>query len=147
MNTKNRLYPSQPETRQKRAAKAKQIATDGENLAARFLQEKSLKILARNYRGRRAGEIDIIALDEGGVLVFVEVKTRSIEKQIYGIPELGFEAVGYIKRRKIIAASQIYMQEACQASFTRWRYDVLVIEIQNSQSEEYSISHVENAFQ
>lgn len=146
MNTKNRLYPSQAETRQKRAAKAKQIATEGENLAAKFLQENGFKLLSRNYRAGRIGEIDIIALDSEGVLVFVEVKTRTIEEKIFGIPELGFEAVGYIKQRKILASSLIYLEKSCQADFTRWRYDVLVIEIRNEGEKNYSVSHIQNAF-
>lgn len=45
----------------------------GENLACRLLKEKNYDILCRNYKVK-SGEIDIVARD-GGVLVFVEVKT------------------------------------------------------------------------
>lgn len=146
MNGKNRLYRSQVETRQNRSAKAKQIATDGEKIAARFLEEKSFQILERNFRASRIGEIDIVALDPEGILVFVEVKTRSVEKQIYGIQECGFEAVGYIKQRKILASSEMYMQKFCALNFVRWRYDVLVVQIHPNNGEAPSIWHVENAF-
>ena len=47
----------------------------GEKLAARYLRKKGYRILAKNYR-TRYGEIDIVARD-GGVLCFVEVKTRT----------------------------------------------------------------------
>jgi putative endonuclease len=43
-----------------------------EALAAQFLQERGLDIIARNYRCR-GGEIDLIARD-GSTLVFVEPK-------------------------------------------------------------------------
>jgi putative endonuclease len=51
------------------------IGRQGEDLAARFLEEKGMELLARNFRSRR-GEIDLIALD-GDTLVFAEVKTWS----------------------------------------------------------------------
>ncbi len=43
-------------------------------MAARFLADRGLEILARNLRSR-LGEIDLVARD-GATLVFVEVKTR-----------------------------------------------------------------------
>ncbi|MFD7239806.1 YraN family protein [Streptomyces syringium] len=46
----------------------------GENLAARRLTEAGIVILERNWRCR-AGEIDVVALD-AGALVMCEVKTR-----------------------------------------------------------------------
>ena len=49
------------------------IGESGEALAARFLREAGLEIIAVNY-WTKAGEIDIIA-KEGETLVFVEVKT------------------------------------------------------------------------
>lgn len=146
MNAKSRLYPSQVETRQQRSQKAKQIATDGENFAARYLEEKGLRILTRNYRAGRLGEIDIIAIDPDEVLVFAEVKTRSIAKPAFGIPELGYEAVGYIKQKKIIAVSQVYLQKTAELNFSRWRYDVLVVEVQDTLNPTCNISHVPDAF-
>lgn len=47
----------------------------GEELAARWLEGHGWNVLARNWRGT-SGELDIVALD-GGVLVGVEVKTRT----------------------------------------------------------------------
>ena len=46
-----------------------------EELCARVLQGAGLRLLARNWRCRH-GEIDLIA-DEGGTLVFAEVRMRS----------------------------------------------------------------------
>jgi putative endonuclease len=53
----------------------------GEALAQRHLEARGLRILARNYRvargrSRPGGEIDIVALEPDGTLVFVEVRVR-----------------------------------------------------------------------
>ena len=48
----------------------------GENLAARHLRRHGFKVLYRNFRAPRGGEVDIVCRD-GDELVFVEVKTRS----------------------------------------------------------------------
>ncbi|GAA4780144.1 MULTISPECIES: YraN family protein [Streptomyces] len=47
----------------------------GEELAARLLVRSGMRLLARNWRCGRTGEIDIVAGD-GGALVVCEVKTR-----------------------------------------------------------------------
>jgi putative endonuclease len=48
----------------------------GEQLAVDHLQRAGLRIVARNWRCRY-GELDVIADDGSGTVVFVEVKTRS----------------------------------------------------------------------
>ncbi|OGQ96149.1 MAG: YraN family protein [Deltaproteobacteria bacterium RIFOXYD12_FULL_57_12] len=50
------------------------LGKQGEDLAVAYLQRLGYRILARNYR-TRLGEIDVIA-DDGGTLVFIEVKSR-----------------------------------------------------------------------
>ncbi|MEU8760931.1 YraN family protein [Streptomyces sp. NPDC048659] len=47
----------------------------GEELAARRLSDTGLRVLARNWRCGRTGEIDIVAR-QGDTLVVCEVKTR-----------------------------------------------------------------------
>src|SRR5574338_1008529 len=51
-----------------------QLGREGESLAERFLRSRGYQIVARNVRSP-SGELDLIA-DDGGVLVFVEVKAR-----------------------------------------------------------------------
>ena len=48
---------------------------EGERAAVRFLKRRGYRIVASNYR-TKLGEIDLIA-DDGGTLVFVEVKWRA----------------------------------------------------------------------
>src|ERR1700740_2293120 len=67
----------------------------GEKLARRFLRRNGYKILYRNFRGRRGGEIDIVCRDRD-TLVFVEVKTRGGEE--FGRP---VEAIAVDQRNRI----------------------------------------------
>lgn len=48
----------------------------GEQIAVRHLESLGLRIVQRNWRCRY-GELDVIAADESGKVVFVEVKTRT----------------------------------------------------------------------
>lgn len=47
-----------------------------EQAVAGWLEAKGWRILARRYRSRAGGEVDLIGLDTGGVLVAVEVRAR-----------------------------------------------------------------------
>lgn len=76
----------------------------GENLACYYLRKQGYKILARNFRCRRYGEIDIIAAKDE-VLAFIEVKTRN--STLYGQP---MEAVTTTKQQKIYRCAQYFMQ-------------------------------------
>lgn len=76
----------------------------GENAACAYLQRQGYRILARNFRYRRYGEIDIVA-SKAGVLSFIEVKTRYSQR--YGAPA---EAVTLTKQRKIYRCAEYYLQ-------------------------------------
>lgn len=77
----------------------------GERLAVRYLSERGLQILDRNWRCVR-GEIDIVALDER-CLAFVEVKTRTTEA--FGAP---FEAVTRVKLARLRLLSVMWREAA-----------------------------------
>ena len=55
---------------------AAQLGIHGEELAAQFLIDRGLQILDRNWRIKE-GELDIVAKSLDGIIVFVEVKTRT----------------------------------------------------------------------
>lgn len=74
----------------------------GEDLAAEFLTKRGFKILARNWKSPRWGELDVVAEDKN-TLVFVEVKTRSVGS--LGKP---FEAVNYYKIKSLLKTAQNY---------------------------------------
>lgn len=73
-------------------------------MACKYLRAKGYSIVARNFRCRRYGEIDVIA-SKAGVLSFIEVKTRSSQR--YGRPA---EAVNLMKQRKIYRCAEYYLQ-------------------------------------
>ena len=52
------------------------IGALGEDFVAKYLVSRNYEILDRNWRIRE-GEIDLVAISEHGVVVFVEVKTRT----------------------------------------------------------------------
>ncbi len=69
--TPTKTAPQDPE-RPTRSA----LGALGESLAAEYLEECGYRILARNWRDGRRGELDLIVRD-GDCAVAVEVKTRS----------------------------------------------------------------------
>ncbi len=55
-----------------------ELGKSGEALIAEYLSKKGYLIIDRNWR-IKGGEIDLIASSPDGVIIFVEVKTRSSE--------------------------------------------------------------------
>ena len=92
----------------------------GEEAAVRFLEEKGMEIIEKNFRSRR-GEVDIIALD-GETLAFVEVKTWSV----YGIDALE-QALDAKKKRKIIETSKYFLSLHREYKYMAIRFDVIFI--------------------
>ena len=62
---------------------AAEIGLQGEDCAARFLEERGYQILERNWRTKE-GELDIVAFSPEGEVIFLEVKSRS--SMDYGDP-------------------------------------------------------------
>ena len=76
----------------------------GEELAAKYLENNSYKIIERNFQAKQ-GEIDIIALDmEKEELVFIEVKTR--KSLSYGKP---VDAVDESKQKHMLKTIKYYL--------------------------------------
>ena len=68
----------------------------GEELAARYLRERGMRVLERNWRCPE-GEIDIVALD-GDCLVVCEVKTRAGTGAGDPVEAVTHEKVGRLRR-------------------------------------------------
>ena len=103
----------------------------GEQKASEYLKGKGYKILKNNYK-THVGEIDLIA-DDGGIIVFVEVKTRS--GQEFGAPS---EAVTIKKQEKYYKVAQEFLVKEKKTD-SLCRFDV--IEIENGE-----INHILDAF-
>lgn len=106
--------------------------TERERQAARYLEDRGMRITERNFRCRQ-GEIDLIGWHQG-YLVFVEVKYRSGSGKGYAA-----EAVDIRKQRRICRVADFYRCARGIGGDVGVRYDVVAI-----QGEE--ISWIPNAF-
>lgn len=107
----------------------------GEQLAEVYLKDHGYEILCRNWRcGHK--EIDLIALDNG-LLVFVEIKTRSSFR--FGFPE---EAVTAKKQAHMRFAAEDYLEK--NPAYRTVRFDVLSIVFNGAEVVE--LRHLTDAF-
>ena len=93
----------------------------GERVAAAHLEAKGYHIRERNFRAVE-GEIDIIA-EHGGVLVFVEVRTRR-----GGSRGTAAESVTARMAAHLLAAAQAYAQANTDCPAEQ-RIDVIAVEL------------------
>lgn len=114
-----------------------QLGRRGEMLAARILEARGWRILARNYRaGRR--EIDVVARRDT-LLAFVEVKTRGGAG--FGSPQA---AVTRLKRREIEAVAVDFLARHVRDD-VEVRFDVVAIRTGPS-GRVVMVEHIEDAW-
>ncbi|NJM38354.1 MAG: YraN family protein [Akkermansiaceae bacterium] len=109
----------------------------GEQVAAAWLQSQGCKILAKNYRSPRKGEVDIIARN-GKLLLFVEVKTRRADSKIRGL-----DAVDQSKQKLIEKGANSWLKRLGTRDLP-WRFDVIEVNVKDG--EKPKINHVKDAF-
>lgn len=107
-----------------------QVGALGEKVAARYVQAHKGKVLYKNYRGPKGGEVDLI-VREGEILVFVEVKTRTKKSQ-FSRP---LDAVDGKKRDYIIRGAKAW-RHMLQSDNVLWRYDVIEVYLLSGQPPE-----------
>ncbi len=95
------------------------LGNKGENIAARYLRKNGYRVLVHGYRANGC-EIDLVARDSNGDIVFVEVKTRKSIRA--GNPE---DAVTESKREHIERVAFGWLQENRYSG--PWRVDVVAI--------------------
>lgn len=113
----------------------------GEDLAVAYLEERGYRLMERNYRFLRE-EVDIICFeptprDDGGVIVFVEVKAR--RGGGYGAPEA---AVDEAKQQAILRVAESYLHER-RLIPSPVRFDVIAIRLDASPP---AVEHFKYAF-
>lgn len=104
----------------------------GEERAVEYLLSKGYTIVCRQYRSHK-GEIDCIARDTDGTIVFVEVK--SSRGNSYGNPLFWITVP---KQRTIARVARQYLAEH-RLSGLPCRFDVIAIK-------DNKIDHLKNAF-
>ena len=101
----------------------------GEICVCSYLQSRGWNIEARGFRRFRSPEIDVVALDPQGVLVFIEVKTRAFANGGLDEFDVGLQSVDRRKQAKLIKAARTYYSESSSASYAGRRFDVLALSI------------------
>ncbi|MDR2885726.1 MAG: YraN family protein [Rikenellaceae bacterium] len=96
------------------------IGFAGEDVAARWLEDNDFQLLARNWRAGRY-ELDIVALGPGGVIHFVEVKTR--KPGALTAPE---EAITYAKFASLLPAARSWL--ARHAPDAESQFDLIAVQ-------------------
>lgn len=115
----------------------------GEKVAAKYLKKKGYKILDFNYfnpKGRRLGEIDIITKNDN-CFVFVEVKTRKLEKFGGSLPE---ESINRQKLHKLNKIAQFYLRQN-KLLDKNWRFDAVSVWL-SVDMKEAKVKHLESIF-
>jgi putative endonuclease len=114
-----------------------------ESACCEYLQQQGLKLLTRNYRGKR-GEIDIVMLDENA-LVFVEVRYR--KNNAFGG---ALESITTDKQARVSATAEQYLQH--ETKIKNGRIDVVAMsqKPQNkatvNPNDEYTFEWIKDAF-
>ncbi|VFM95068.1 MAG: TIGR00252 family protein [Candidatus Kentron sp. G] len=98
-----------------------------ERLAAAYLRDKGMRVLARNYRCR-FGEIDLI-LRQGVTTVFAEVRFR--RNSCFGT---GLDSVDSRKKRRIVMSARHFLQQNPLLRDKPCRFDIVSISLSNEGS-------------
>ena len=117
----------------------------GEKQAALFLKKRGYKIVDRNIHMSH-NEIDIIAKSKE-FLLFVEVKTRSVGKDLYSEYGTPAEAVTLQKQKRIITAARDYLYfNSKKHGHLQPRFDVIEVYLDKESGKTLKINHFEDAF-
>lgn len=115
------------------------LGRHGEDLAARFLRGEGYKVLYRNFRAPRGGEVDIVCRErKSNTLVFVEVKTRS--STYFGAPS---EAVNREKQHLITRGALAWLRMLDNPDVF-FRFDIVEVVMEDHQP---AFNLIRNAFQ
>jgi putative endonuclease len=100
----------------------------GEELAVQHLEQSGYRVIERNWRAGKAGEMDIIAFD-GPVLAFIEVKARFSGS--YGEPR---SAITRHKQAQMARIAKLYLYRKELYGKVDCRFDVVAIKIADGQT-------------
>ena len=118
---------------------ARDRGRDAELACCRYLQQKGLKLLAKNYHGRR-GEVDLVMQDRHTV-VFVEVRYR--RNSDFGG---ALESITSSKQQKLRLTAEQYMQR--ETRLRDGRFDVVAMTggNRNNVTGGYTFEWIKDAF-
>ena len=98
----------------------------GEDMAVAYLRRTKAKVLYRNYRGPKGGELDLVVRDRD-MLCFVEVKTR--KRRVGSRP---LDAVNAAKQELIERGARAWLKLLPNNDFV-WRFDVVEVVLEEGE--------------
>ena len=116
-------------------ARHNELGAVGEDIAAEYLVGKGYAVIERNFR-RPYGEIDIVARETSGLLVFVEVKSVSYETRYR--PE---ENMHPQKLRRL--GNIIMSYRASKRHEGEWRLDLVTVYVDMG-TKAAKVNHIKN---
>ena len=118
------------------------LGAAGEDIAARFLISTNYEILVRNRRSE-GGEIDIVARDRDGTIVFVEVRTR----RGANAAAHALESVDRAKQQRLLDGAAAYLAEHPDPAGAEPPARIDVIAVAPGRNGRLAVArHVRNAF-
>ena len=105
------------------------LGKSGESLVAEWIVTKGGTVLAMRWHCT-FGELDLIALNVAGDLIFIEVKTRSPRN----IDADGILAVTRSKQRKLVRSAQIFLLQHPAHVQRNCRFDIALVGAHPSQT-------------
>jgi putative endonuclease len=126
-----------PGRRRRMLTDPKLLGRWGEKRSERFLKNKGLRTIARNY-SCKTGEIDLVMASDDGAIIFVEVKSRRHEDFARAQ-----DAVNYAKRIKLIRTARSFIK-TYNIKDKPVRFDVVAVVLGREGSAR--IRHYRNAF-
>lgn len=124
----------------------KKVGDEGEELACQFLEKVGYEILARNWfnkEGKMLGEIDIVAKNLQGKIIFVEVKSRRISSQNLEKEVQPEEQITQQKMNKLQKIAENYISEN-DLWESDWQFDAISVIFIDKLAPK--ITHLENIF-
>ncbi len=109
----------------------------GEKRCERFLKNKGMRTLTRNY-ACKTGELDLVMVDRDGTLVFVEVRSRAGEEFV------PVEATVTATKRERLGRAARHFLAVHKIEDRPLRFDVLTLVLGHKGPPQ--IRHYENAF-
>jgi putative endonuclease len=100
------------------------IGQQGEELVGSWLQTKNARVLHYRWRSRQS-EIDLIAQKQDGMVLFIEVKTRSERNWDAD----GLLAINRQKQSKIIQGAQLFLSLHPYLAEQPCRFDVALVRV------------------
>jgi len=117
----------------------RRLGDTGEKLAVEHLVQNGYRIRERNWRFPSLGELDVVA-EDGGYLVFVEVRTR--RGRSYGTPE---DSLTVAKKLRLVQLAMAYRQQHEAEGLPQdERIDVVAVEL-GKNGQPVRIELIENA--